>query len=75
MKMLTTALALGAFIAGAAFVQSADAQRSNDRVDARTRAIQECMALNKKENHDPYSATGGVQHHYRACMAEHGQFE
>jgi hypothetical protein len=71
MKMLTTALALGALSAGAAFVQSADAQLS----DARTRAIQECMALNKKENHDPYSATGGVQHHYRACMAERGQFE
>ena len=75
MKMLTTALALGALITGPAFVQSANAQRSNDAVDARTRAIQECNALNKKDPHEPFSGSGGVGYHYKACMAEHGQHE
>jgi hypothetical protein len=74
-KMLITALALGALIAGPAFVQSADAQRSSERLDARTRAIQECNALNKKDPHEPFSGSGGVGYHYRACMADHGQHE
>jgi hypothetical protein len=71
MRMLMTALALGALIAAPAFVQSANAQRSND--DARARAMQECMAMNKKDSHDPYGSTGGVEHHYQACMANRGQ--
>ena len=75
MRTFVTALALGALIAGPTFVLPADAQRSNNGLDARERAIQDCMALNRKENHDPYSATGGVQHHYRACMMERGEFE
>ena len=36
-------------------------------------AIQECMAMNKKDLHDPYGSTGGVEHHYAACMATKGQ--
>ena len=74
MKMFTTALALGALIVAPDFVSSANAQRA--QMDAsRERALQECMAMNRKENHDPYGSTGGVQHHYRACMMNHGQFE
>jgi hypothetical protein len=75
MRMLMTALALGALITGPAFVQSADAQRSSDQLDARTRAIQECNALNKKDPHEPFSGSGGVGYHYKACMAERGHHE
>jgi hypothetical protein len=75
MKILVPALALGALVAGPAFVQSADAQRSNGQVDARTLAIQECNALNKKDPHEPFSGSGGVGYHYKACMAERGQHE
>ena len=74
MKTLMTALALGALVAAPTFVQSANAQRTQMDV-SRERAIQECMAMNRKENHDPYGSTGGVQHHYRACMMNYGQFE
>jgi hypothetical protein len=70
-----TCLTLGALIAAPVFVQPANAQQSSDRLGARTRAIQECSALDKRDSHDPYSASGGVRHHYRACMAEHGQPE
>ena len=74
MNTLITALILGAFVAGAAFVQPASAQRT--QMDAaRERAIQECMAMNGKQNHDPYGGSGGAQHHYRACMMDRGQFQ
>jgi hypothetical protein len=72
-KTLMTVLTLGALMATPAFVQSASAQRAPDV--ARERAIQECSALNRRDSHDPYGATGGVQHNYRACMANHGQPE
>jgi hypothetical protein len=75
MKNLMTALFLGALVAAPAFVPSANAQRMNGSESERARVMQECMAMNKRFNHDPYSATGGVQHHYRACMADHGQPE
>jgi hypothetical protein len=75
MKSLMTALFLGALVAAPAFAPTADAQRMNGSDAARTQAIQECMAMNKRMPNDPYSATGGVQHHYRACMADHGQPE
>jgi hypothetical protein len=68
MKTLMTALALSALVAAPAFVPSANAQT------ARERAIQECMALNKKESHDPYSSTGGMEFHYQACMANRGHY-
>jgi hypothetical protein len=74
MKTLMTALALGALVAAPAFVQPASAQRT--QMDgARERAIQECMAMNRTQNHDPYGGSGGAQHHYRACMMDRGQFE
>jgi hypothetical protein len=69
-KMLMTGIALGAVIAGPALVQPARAQQMTDE---RAKAIQECMAMNKKNNTDPYSSTGGVEHMYQACMANKGQ--
>jgi hypothetical protein len=72
-KTLMTVLALGTILAAPAFVRSANAQRAPDV--ARERAIQECSAMNRRDSHDPYGATGGVQHNYRACMANHGQPE
>jgi hypothetical protein len=74
MKTFMTALALGALVLAPAFAPSASAQRTQ-MDSSRERAMQECMAMNRKENHDPYGSTGGVQHHYRACMMNHGQFE
>ena len=71
---LMTALVLGALVAAPAFAPSANAQRLNARTP-HGRGIQECMAVNKRRPNDPYSASGGVQHHYRACMADHGQPE
>jgi hypothetical protein len=71
MKTLMTVLTLGALVT--AFVPSASAQRAPGMT--REQAIQECSALNRRQSHDPYGATGGVQYHYRACMADHGQPE
>ena len=33
----------------------------------------QCMEMNSKYNTDPYGRTGGVEHMYNACMANHGQ--
>ncbi len=71
MKPLIAALALGTLIAPI-FVQPANAQRLDP---ARERAIQECMALQRRDSHDSFSPSGGVQHHYRACMMDRGQME
>lgn len=71
MKTLITALTLGALMAGAA-----SAQTGNHRIDhAREQAIQECMALQKRDSHDGYEGSrgGGLQWQYRACMVDHGQ--
>jgi hypothetical protein len=38
----------------------------------RARIIRECMEMNSKYNTDPYGRTGGVEHMYHACMANHG---
>jgi len=74
MKTLMTALTLGALIAAPAFVQPANAQRT--QMDAsRERALQECIAMNKNDSHDPYGASGGLQHNYRACMMNRGQYD
>jgi hypothetical protein len=62
------ALAVGTIMAAQFFVQPLNAQRLDP---ARERAIQECMTLDRRESHDPYGR--GLQHHYRACMAQHGQ--
>ena len=72
MKTLIAALALGTILAAPAFVQSANAQRLDP---ARERAITECMALQNRDSHDGYEGKkgGGVQWHYQACMADHGQ--
>ena len=72
MKTLIAALAVGTLVAAPAFVNSANAQRFDPE---RGRAIHECMALEKRDSHDTYSPRGGVQYHYRACMADHGQPE
>ncbi len=70
----TTALTLGTLIAAPAFVQSAKAYSLDP---ARERAIRECMALQNRDPHDGYEGKkgGGLQWHYRACMADHGQPE
>jgi hypothetical protein len=70
MNRFAAALALGALVAAPALVGSANAQRVTDH---REQAIQECMSMNKKNNTDPYSASGGVENMYRACMAVKGE--
>jgi len=71
MKTLMTVL-VGLLMAAPVFVQSANAQRAFD-TPARERAIRECNALDKQQNHDPFSSTSGPKYHYKACMAERGQ--
>jgi hypothetical protein len=74
MKTLTTALTLGTLIAASAFVHSARAAPPSDGVDAaRTRAIQECSAMQKQHPNQYHGGTS--HHHYRACMSQHGQHE
>jgi hypothetical protein len=71
MQTITVALAFGTLLT--AFVQSANAAQLNG---ARESAIRECMALQNRDSHDPFGELrGGVQFHYRACMANHGQPE
>jgi hypothetical protein len=71
-KLITVALAFGTLLA-ATFVQSANAAQLNA---VRESAIRECMALQNRDSHDPFGELrGGVQYHYRACMANHGQPE
>jgi hypothetical protein len=38
----------------------------------RLRMIRECMEMNRKYNTDPFGRTGGREHMYHACMANHG---
>jgi hypothetical protein len=71
MQALIIAGALGVLIAPA-FAQSTTAQRSRDGLDARARAIEECMEIQKTHNHDLWT-TGGVEHMYQTCMANKGQ--
>ena len=59
--------------AAPAFAQSKNAQRSSNGLEVRTRMMQECMAMNKKSNTDPFGSAGGVEHMYQACMANKGQ--
>jgi hypothetical protein len=73
MKTLATSLTLGAVIAASMLTQTANAQQSDHRIEDRPAIIHECMVMNKRFNTDPYSAAGGVQHMYGACMANHGQ--
>jgi len=63
---------LSSLIAASLFVESASAQRLDP---AREQAIRECMALQNRSSHDGYEGSkgGGLQWHYLACMAEHGQ--
>jgi len=72
MKTLIAALTLGTLLVAPAFVQAANAQRSDT---ARERIIRECMAMQNRESHDGYEGSkgGGLQWHYQACMMEHGQ--
>jgi hypothetical protein len=72
MRKFIAALALVALIAAPAFVHSANAQRLDP---AREQAIRECMALRNHDPHDGYEGHkgGGLQWHYLACMADHGQ--
>jgi hypothetical protein len=69
MKTLVVTLALGALV-GPALVPSARAQHIDA---ARERAIEECMARQNRDSHDPYDKRGGVQWTYLTCMAERGQ--
>jgi hypothetical protein len=73
-KTLIAALAVGAFFAAPALVPSANAQRADQ---AREQAIQECMALQKRDprDGDEGGKSGGFQWHYRACMTNRGQAE
>lgn len=72
MSKLFTALTLGALIASAVLVQSANAQRLDP---ARERVIRECMDQQNRDSHDGYEGKkgGGIQWTYRACMTDHGQ--
>ena len=67
MKTLMMVLSLS-LLTATAFVPSANAQQS-----PRERAIKECTALDKQQNHDPWDSVSGPMYHYRACMAERGQ--
>jgi hypothetical protein len=67
---------VGAVILAASAVAPAAAQpqRGSQSSDQeRARIIHECMEMNSKYNTDPYGRTGGVEHMYNACMANHGQ--
>jgi hypothetical protein len=69
--LITVALTVGTLLT--VFTQSANAAQLSP---ARESAIRECMALQNRESHDPFGELrGGVQFHYRACMANHGQPE
>jgi hypothetical protein len=62
-------------LASSVFIQAASAQqlhRSPPGDQDRARIIEECMEMNRKYNTDPYGRTGGVEHMYYACMANHG---
>ena len=77
MKMLVGTLAVGALIAASAFMQAADAQQfRKPRPDdpERLRMIRECMEMNRKNNTDSFGRTGGKEHMYHACMANHGHY-
>ena len=72
MKLITVALAFGTLLT-ATVAPSANAAPLSA---ARENAIRECMALQNRNSHDPFGVLrGGVQFHYRACMANHGQPE
>jgi hypothetical protein len=71
-KLITVGLAFGTLLT-ATIVQSASAAPLDA---ARESAVRECMALQNRDSHDPFGELrGGVQFHYRACMANHGQSE
>jgi hypothetical protein len=70
MKMLLPMLILGTLIATSASAQSENGEQSSERLDARSRMIQECMAMNKRYN---TAASGGFEFMYHACMANHRQ--
>jgi hypothetical protein len=58
-------------------MQAADAQQfRKPRPDdpERLRMIKECMDMNRKYNTDPFGRTGGKEHMYHACMANHGHY-
>jgi hypothetical protein len=72
MRTLTTAFALGTFLAVPALVQSADAQRMDS---AREQAVRECMNTQREDprDGDEGKKTGGLQWQYKACMMDRGQ--
>jgi hypothetical protein len=72
LKTLIATLTLSSLMAASLFVESASAERLDP---AREQAIGECMALQNRDPHDGYEGKrgGGLQWHYLACMAEHGQ--
>jgi tripartite-type tricarboxylate transporter receptor subunit TctC len=77
MKTLVGALTVVAVLIASAFMQAADAQQSRKpRPDdpERLRMIRECMEMNRKYNTDPFGRTGGKEHMYHACMANHGHY-
>jgi len=81
MSKLVATIAVGAIILAASAFTPAAAQppRESQHSDQqhsdqeRARIIHECMEMNSKYNTDPYGRTGGVEHMYNACMANHGQ--
>jgi hypothetical protein len=72
LKTFVATLTLSSLIVASLFVESASAQGLDP---AREEAIRECMAMQNRDSHDGYEGRkgGGVQWHYLACMAEHGQ--
>jgi len=73
MSKLVATIAGAVILAASTFPAAAQPPRGSQSSDQeRARIIRECMEMNSKYNTDPYGRTGGVEHMYHACMANHG---
>jgi hypothetical protein len=75
MSKLVATIVGGVILAASTFAPAAaqPLRGSQPSDQERARIIRECMDMNSKYNTDPYGRTGGVEHMYNACMANHGQ--
>ena len=73
-SILVATIVGGVILAASAFAAAAaqPSRGSQPSDQERARIIHECMEMNSKYNTDPYGRTGGVEHMYHACMANHG---
>ena len=73
-KLVATIIGAGILAASTFAPAAAQPLRGSQPSDQeRARIIRECVEMNSKYNTDPYGRTGGVEHMYNACMANHGQ--